>query len=202
MIIPIAAEKSCHIKNNNYNRINNSNKIFSKFTNIDLKTDKFNPPMSKSDSDCLEIGFLGAYHSLTFSHFDAYKQDSINTEFHSSSPFKYSSIKQEKTPAFCNLINNGNILKVSFSGRFKDPVIPAIQMKVRGVLQYQTQFSGENSYIDKKSIDYLADSNWQDESPLDYKIVSSGKGEQILLFDSKYGQIGRVPDEISPSLSK
>ena len=107
-----------------------------------------------------------------------------------------------KTESPINITTQGNITKITFKGRLKNPTPPAIQMKVRGVSHHQKAPEGvKDNFIDR-NVEKLANSNWIDEKRLSFSIQKFGENEKILLFDPKYGEIGRVPDEISPYLIK
>lgn len=117
----------------------------------------------------------------------------------------------EKTDSFerslqtspIQLIRNKNVISINFAGTLKDPRYPGIQMRVRGVSQHQKGSLGASPNAKDKSVIKLAESNWRDGQKLNYKIVTSSDNEKVIfLEDSKFGEIGRVPDEITPYISK
>lgn len=102
-----------------------------------------------------------------------------------------------------------NYLKVATSLKLKNPlegIKPALQMRVRGVKRFQDNMDPE--FISKHntfSINRLADSNWADGDPLEFKtcIVKNSEGideERINLSSPKFGKIGRVHSEIAPKI--
>ena len=97
--------------------------------------------------------------------------------------------------------NVGNATHISFKGQLHNPLQPSIQMKVRGVSLHQRNFGEkeDSSYMDR-NIEELANSNWYDGKKLSYEIKTLGLKEKILLYDEDYGEIGRVPDEITPQI--
>lgn len=97
----------------------------------------------------------------------------------------------------------GNVTRISFKGNFIDPTAPSIQFKVRGVSNHQNDFgSTERDYRDR-NVEKLANSNWQDGQRLCWEIKKNQDGvERIVLSDHRFGDLGRVPDEIAPSLIK
>ena len=95
-----------------------------------------------------------------------------------------------------------NVTRVSFKGKLANPTQPAIQMKVRGVSHHQEEFGSVDDKYKDKNVQKLADSEWYDGKPLDFEIRKFSKQEKILIKDPKFGEIGRVPDSIAPSLAK
>jgi len=101
-----------------------------------------------------------------------------------------------------SISTEGNITRISFAGKLKDPSVPAIQMKLRGVTHHQNS-SGKRTATQKDaSVEKLAASDWQDGKKLDYQIAKFEGEEKILIFDRDFGEIGRVPDEVAPSVLK
>ncbi len=100
-----------------------------------------------------------------------------------------------KTQSPFNISQNGKVMHISFCGKFNNPVQPVIQFKVRGVSYHQK--NDTNYYVDR-NVEKLADSKWRDGQLLDF--VAADK--KISLFDKKFGEIGRVPEEISFPLLK
>ena len=89
---------------------------------------------------------------------------------------------------------------VSFKG-LKDPTKeqkPAIQMRVTGVSHHQL---GDGKTLAKDTnVDDLSNSKWEDEEPLDFDVIHTKKGPKVLLIHPKFGELGRVPDEIAPDI--
>ena len=99
-----------------------------------------------------------------------------------------------------NISTVGNATKISFKGKLKDPNYPSIQFKVRGVSHHQAGCD----FIQNKdrNVERLADSNWYDGKKLGWDIATFQEGTRILIIDPKYGEIGRIPDEVAPYLIK
>ncbi len=92
---------------------------------------------------------------------------------------------------------------ISFTG-LQTPLArikPAIQMRVTGVTNFQDNMDPEKIINHTLfSINRLADSFWKDGDSLIHEIIngqSKSKGK-IKLISPVYGEIGRVPDEITP----
>lgn len=96
-----------------------------------------------------------------------------------------------------------NYLKVATSLGLKSPlkeIKPALQMRVRGVSRFQDNMDPEKiAKHNLYSINKLADSNWEDGDALNFEIIKD-RGEKIVLASPKFGEIGRVPDEIAPKI--
>ncbi len=107
-------------------------------------------------------------------------------------------IIQEISPI--KLTQANNVYRVSFNGRLKDPQIPSLQMKVRGVSQHQRDFENEQDVSKDRNIEDLAKSDWYDGKELNFAIVQERRKSTIELSDPDFGEIGRVPDEIAPML--
>ena len=94
----------------------------------------------------------------------------------------------------------GNATHISFKGNLNNPMQPSIQMKVRGVSMHQRNFGDKESTPLDRNIENLANSNWYDGKKLRHKIEKVGREEKIFLYDDDFGEIGRVPDEITPQI--
>jgi len=93
----------------------------------------------------------------------------------------------------------GNVTHVVTFQGLKNPVkelMPALQMKVKGVSNYQKSFSELMPGEEIGNINKIAQSEWKDEEPLDFVINNN----RILLAHPKFGAIGRVPEEIAANL--
>lgn len=109
-------------------------------------------------------------------------------------------VSEAKPVAPINISTVGNATKISFKGKLKDPNYPSIQFKVRGVSHHQAGCD----FIQNKdrNVERLADSNWYDGKKLGWDIATFQEGTRILIIDPKYGEIGRIPDEVAPYLIK
>ena len=113
-------------------------------------------------------------------------------------------IEETKKVAPITVQNIGNVTKISFRGNFVDPNAPAIQFKVRGVSHHQKEFgsTNENSYADR-NVERLADSDWKDGQRLRWSVGRDSEGkEQIFIGAPEIGELGRIPNEVTPSLLK
>ena len=117
----------------------------------------------------------------------------------------------EKTDSFersipntpVQLIRNKNVIQINFSGQLKDPQRPGIQMRVRGVSLHQKGSLGAGSGAKDKSVIKLAESNWKDGQKLNHRIETRPDNtKMIILDDPKYGEIGHVPEDITPFIVK
>lgn len=98
-----------------------------------------------------------------------------------------------------------NYIKVvSFTG-LKNPVSalkPALQMRVTGVTRFQDNMDPQKIKDHLLfNINRLADSKWKDGDPINF-VIEEGNKAMIQLFSPKHGRLGRVPDEIAPSIVK
>ncbi|MEI7475296.1 MAG: DHH family phosphoesterase [bacterium] len=95
--------------------------------------------------------------------------------------------------------NGKNMSLISFSG-LKNPYDgqkPALQMRVTGVLKHQKSTEPNAQPLDM-NINKLANSNWKDGQEVNFDLAEDFKGNKIInLEDPKFGDIGRVPDEIA-----
>lgn len=98
------------------------------------------------------------------------------------------------------IVRSGNVSRISFKGRMQDPLMPAIQMKVRGVSQHQKDFGSTKDFSRDRNVEKLANSNWSDGKRLDFKVVKDRDVSAIAIIDPNFGELGRVPDEIAPVL--
>ena len=113
-------------------------------------------------------------------------------------------VETTKKVAPINIQNLGNVTKISFKGNFVDPNAPSIQFKVRGVSHHQKDFGSktkEKSYADR-NVEKLANSDWYDGKRLDWVIDRTKDEYRIVISDPQFGEIGRIPDEVAPSLLK
>lgn len=113
-------------------------------------------------------------------------------------------VEETKKVAPITVQNLGNVTKISFRGNFVDPNAPAIQFKVRGVSHHQKEFGSpnENSYADR-NVERLADSDWKDGQRLRWSVGRDSEGkEQIFIGAPEIGELGRIPNEVTPSLLK
>ena len=110
------------------------------------------------------------------------------------------SVSETKQVAPINIATVGNATKISFKGKLKDPNYPSIQFKVRGVSHHQA--GCEFIQGKDRNVERLADSNWYDGKKLGWNIATFKEGTRILIIDPKFGEIGRVPDEVAPYLMK
>lgn len=99
-----------------------------------------------------------------------------------------------------NISTVGNTTKISFKGKLTDPNYPSIQFKVRGVSHHQ--FGCDFIQGRDRNVEKLANSDWHDGKKLNWNIATFQEGTRILIIDPKYGEIGRVPDEVAPYLMK
>ena len=131
--------------------------------------------------------------------------------------------KKADNNSLINTYKYGNVIHVSFKGRFNDPVnadSTSLQMKVRGVTNHQhNMFDDSCSNVDD-NITRLAQRDWKEGKKITYEIVepeekhgvnkkANGKNKhekeapsRIELTDPNTGVIGRVPDEIATDLIK
>lgn len=107
-------------------------------------------------------------------------------------------VQKSMTPL--KIVTSGNVSRISFKGRMQDPLMPAIQMKVRGVSQHQKDFGSTNDFSRDRNVENLAKSNWDDGQRLDFRIQKKRHASEILIIDPQHGELGRVPDEIAPVL--
>ena len=112
-------------------------------------------------------------------------------------------VEETKKVAPITVQNLGNVTKISFRGNFVDPNAPSIQFKVRGVSIHQKEFGSKNNknYVDR-NVEELANSNWYDGQRLNWGIDKVQDEYRIYISDPKYGDLGRIPDEVAPSLLK
>lgn len=89
---------------------------------------------------------------------------------------------------------------ISFCGG-KNPtqlLKPALQMKVTGVTHFQHNMKSELlSKGESYAINKLAESEWKDGDEIQFTIEQTQKNKVINLISEAFGNIGRVPDEIS-----
>lgn len=104
-------------------------------------------------------------------------------------------------PSFFAISGKNYIQVVSFGAKPPRILKLAIQMKVKGVTHFQDNMDPEliknHNFF---SINRLADSNWKDGDPLEFKLTKGQNGTKIALFSKKFGEIGRVHEEIADSL--
>lgn len=105
--------------------------------------------------------------------------------------------KQEK---LIDVKTIGNVTHISFKGQLNNPIQPSIQMKVRGVSVHQRNFGDKDSTPLDRNIENLANSDWYDGKKLRHKIEKIGQKEKVVLYDEDFGEIGRVPEEITPQI--
>jgi nanoRNase/pAp phosphatase (c-di-AMP/oligoRNAs hydrolase) len=95
---------------------------------------------------------------------------------------------------------------VSFKGLGKPEAKPGLQMKVEGVMTHQRNMfadASERQFNKTRNINRLADSNWKDGQKLNFKFAAppksakKGTPDRIVLSDPRFGEIGRVPQEIA-----
>lgn len=92
---------------------------------------------------------------------------------------------------------------VTFTGLTNPPLTPpALQMKVVGVTAHQAQIEGSDIISKDDNINRLADSQWKDGQPVTFQINNTNQGIKIFLSVPGFGKIGRVPDDIAPTLAK
>ena len=112
-------------------------------------------------------------------------------------------IEETKKLDAINIQNLGNITKISFRGNFVDPNAPSIQFKVRGVSWHQKEFGSKSEDYFDRNVERLANSDWYDGQKLNWEVTENKQHERkIILKDPKYGEIGRVPDDVAPSFLK
>lgn len=95
-------------------------------------------------------------------------------------------------------VRNGNVLRVSFKGELQNPIITdtsTLQMKVRDVSRHQRGGLGDLRAKDSDIIN-LAESDWKENQPVNFRILQTKGGKRIELSDPVYGSIGSVPSEI------
>lgn len=115
----------------------------------------------------------------------------------------FTNVNETKNVSPIKISTVGNVTRVSFKGKFVDPTVPSIQFKVRGVSNHQKDFGSVERDFRDRTVEKLANSNWQDGQRLCWEIKKNQDGtEKIVLSDHRLGELGRVPDEISPSLIK
>ena len=115
----------------------------------------------------------------------------------------FTNIEETKKVAPITVQNLGNVTKISFRGNFVDPNAPSIQFKVRGVSIHQREFGSKDhkNYVDR-NVEELANSDWYDGKRLNWGIDKVQDEYRIYISDPKYGDLGRIPDEVAPSLLK
>ena len=106
-------------------------------------------------------------------------------------------VNVEEVPSI-KLTTEGKVTKISFKGQLQDPTAPAIQFKVRGVSHHQKDFGRKEVSTKDRNVEDLANSNWYDGKELRPVIkYLDNKTSRLLLIDPNFGEIGRVPDEIT-----
>lgn len=97
-----------------------------------------------------------------------------------------------------------NYLKIATSIELKNPlesIKPALQMKVRGVKNFQDNMDPElMEEHDMFSINRLADSKWEEGDRLNFDFKPGPNEEMITLSSPKFGEIGHVPNEIAQKI--
>lgn len=119
-----------------------------------------------------------------------------------TAPMAYDSvsISRVQNPSVSFTSGKNFIHLVSFKG-LKDPLRPALQMKVTGVTRHQENYDADPQKAPMDTnINDLANSNWKDGEHLNFKVKKTMFGENIMLIHPKYGELGRVPDEIAPTI--
>lgn len=118
------------------------------------------------------------------------------------SPLKDEVILEKKKNNIINVRTVGNTSYVSFKGKLNNPEEPSIQMKVSGVTRHQSDMSNPEFKPVDTNVEDLANSKWYDGKHLSYEIKQLGSKNRILLYDKDFGELGRVPSEITEPIIK
>ncbi len=111
---------------------------------------------------------------------------------------KSDAVSIARTPVIASRVSGNELHVVSFTG-LQDPakrLQPALQMRVTGVTNHQKTDDPLKQPMDT-NINDLAASNWRDGDKLTFEVTKAKKGSAIQLSHPKFGEIGRVPDEIT-----
>ncbi len=152
----------------------------------------------------MRINGLRSYESKSFG--PNVKRNDANYLAYTQSPYDSVSFTNVKKAApAISMTREANVLRIAFGQKLNNPMpelTTGIQMKVRGVTVHQ-QGGLTTDKTDDSNITELANSPWKDGDKLHYRIYKDpGRGNFIELSHPVYGELGRVPDEISDTIIK
>lgn len=147
----------------------------------------------------IKVGFSNSYATQVGVRDLEYKHLKANS--FASVPLK-DTVKFSSAKSLNNSIQfhkSGNTISVvTFTG-LKNPTAllpPALQMRVSGVTRFQKAAAASKFQNACENINKLADSMWKDGDRLKFEFI---KGK-VILVHPKFGDIGRVPDEIATEI--